>query len=169
MHAPFAWRFALLAALACASAGAKEPAAAQPDGIDIGGEAVQRVHLARAELARLPHVSVHASAHGVEGDFEGVPLIDLLRAAGAPTGDKLRGPALALYVRVTAADGYRVVFALAELDASTGSREAILADAKDGKPLDDEEGPLRVIVPGDKRPARWVRQVIAIDLLSAAR
>lgn len=165
MRAFFASRFVLLAALACACAYAKELAPA--GGIDVGGEIVAHEHLTLADLAKLPHVKVHASAHGIEGDFDGVPLIEILRAAGAPTGETLRGPALALYVRITAADGYRAVFALAELDPSTGARDAILADRKDGKPLDEKEGPLRVIVPGDKRPARWVRQVTAIDLLRA--
>ena len=40
-------------------------------------------------------------------------------------------------------------------------------DAEDGKPPDDKEGPLRVVVPDDKRPVRWGRQVVAIDLLRA--
>jgi DMSO/TMAO reductase YedYZ molybdopterin-dependent catalytic subunit len=165
MRASFALRVVLL--VVCAYAYANEPAPAQSTGIDVGGEIVRHEHLSREDIAKLPHVKVHASAHGVEGDFDGVPLIEILRAAGAPTGEALRGPALALYVRITAADGYRAVFALGELDPSTGNRGAILADAKDGKPLDDKDGPLRVIVPGDRRPARWVRQVIAIDLLRA--
>lgn len=159
--------FVLLVSLACAGAYAKEPAPARAGGVDVGGEIVRHAHLTLDDLAKLPHVKVHASAHGVEGDFDGVPLIEILRAAGAPTGEALRGPALALYVRVAAADGYRAVFALAELDPSTSDREAILADRKNGAPLDDKEGPLRVIVPADKRPARWVRQVVAIDLLRA--
>lgn len=168
MRAHFASRLVLLAALACACAYAKEPAPAHVAGVDVGGEVVVHEYLTLADLAKLPHVTVHASAHGVEGDFDGVPLIEILRVAGAPAGEALRGPALALYVRITAADGYRAVFALAEIDPSTGNRDAILADAKDGKPLDEKDGPLRVIVPSDKRPARWVRQVVAIDLLRAS-
>jgi hypothetical protein len=156
------WLLALV--FACAGAYAKEAATA---GVNIGGEIVAHEHLTLADLLKLPHVKVHASAHGVEGDFDGVPLIAILREAGAPTGETLRGPALALYVRITAADGYRAVFALAELDPSTGGREAILADRKDGKPLDEKDGPLRIIVPDDKRPARWVRQVTSIDVLRA--
>ena len=156
----------LLLACVLTCAHAKDPVA--PGGVEIGGEIVRHEHLTIDELAKLPHVHVHASAHGVDADWDGVPLIEILRAAGAPGGDTLRGPALALYVRISAADGYRVVFALAELDPSTGNAQAILADRRDGKPLGADDGPLRVIVPGDKRPARWVRQVIAIDLLKAA-
>jgi DMSO/TMAO reductase YedYZ molybdopterin-dependent catalytic subunit len=150
-----------------ASASAAPPPSVAPDGVDVGGEIAKPTHLTLAALAAIPHVKLHASAHGVEGDWDGVPLIEILRAAGAPGGETLRGPALALYVRITAADGYRAVFALAELDPSTGDAQAILADRHDGKPLDANEGPLRVIVPHDKRPARWVRQVIAIELLRA--
>jgi len=43
----------------------------------------------------------------------------------------------------------------------------ILADSHDGKPMDTKEGPFRIIASGDKRPARWVRKVTAIDLLRA--
>jgi DMSO/TMAO reductase YedYZ molybdopterin-dependent catalytic subunit len=154
--------------LACvfSCAHAKGPVAAS-GGVEIGGEIVRREHLTIDELAKLPHVHVHASAHGIDADWDCVPLIEILRAAGAPSGETLRGPALALYVRISAADRYRAVFALAELDPSTGNTQAILADRRDGKPLGADEGPLRVVVAGDKRPTRWVRQVVAIDLLKA--
>jgi hypothetical protein len=39
-----------------------------------------------------------------------------------------------------------------------------LADTKDGQPLPPREGPFRIIVPGEKRPARWVRQVSAVTV-----
>jgi DMSO/TMAO reductase YedYZ molybdopterin-dependent catalytic subunit len=70
--------------------------------------------------------------------------------------------AVATYVVVDAADGYRAVFALAELDPAQTDRVILLADRKDGQPLPAAEGPLRVVVPGEKRPARWVRQVKAV-------
>jgi hypothetical protein len=41
--------------------------------------------------------------------YEGVLLEELLRRAGAPQGEKLRGPAMATYVVAEADDGYRVV------------------------------------------------------------
>ena len=65
---------------------------------------------------------------------------------------------------VDAADGYKAVFALAEVDAAFAVREIILADKRDGKPLDSKEGPFRIIAPGDKRGARWVRQVTALRI-----
>jgi hypothetical protein len=40
----------------------------------------------------------------------------------------------------------------------------LLADTKDGQPLPPREGPFRIVVPGEKRPARWVRQVTALEV-----
>lgn len=48
--------------------------------------------------------------------FEGVPLIEVLKAAGLSlTPDERRGPALEYHLIVEAADEYRVLFALPEL------------------------------------------------------
>jgi hypothetical protein len=65
---------------------------------------------------------------------------------------------------VEAADGYKVAFALAEVDPAFAVRDIIVADKRDGKPLDAQEGPLKIVAPGDKRAARWVRQVTALKL-----
>lgn len=134
----------------------------------VGGEVAKPLVLDAAALAKMDRRSVRASAHGVEGEWGGVALIDVLRAAGAPVDDALRGPNLALYVRVSAADGYRVVYALAELDPKFRDDGVFLVDSKDGKPLSAEEGPFRLVAPAEKRPGRWVRQVIRIDVLKAA-
>jgi hypothetical protein len=67
-------------------------------------------------------------------------------------------------VIVEATDGYRAVFSSAELDPELTDRIFLLADTKDGQPLPPREGPLRIIVPSDKRPARWVRQVKALTV-----
>ena len=67
---------------------------------------------------------------------------------------------------VEAADNYKVVFALAEADPAFATREIILADKKNGKQLDAKEGPFRIVAPGDKRGARWVRQVMTIQIVA---
>lgn len=135
--------------------------------LTIGGEVAKPLRLDAASFAKLPHKQVEASDHGKAGHWQGVALVDLLRDAGVPIGEALRGANLALYVRVSAADGYRVVYALAELDPGFRDSEVIVADRRDGKPLDAKEGPFRIIAVGEKRPARWVRQVTAIDVLRA--
>jgi DMSO/TMAO reductase YedYZ molybdopterin-dependent catalytic subunit len=127
------------------------------------------VALDEKTLAAMPRMTVQAGAHGdAPSAWEGVALVEVLRAEGAPLGKALRGDALANYVRVTATDGYQVVFGLGELDAEMGAAKVVLVDRHEGKPLDDKDGPVRLVVPGDKRPARWVRNVATIELLSAS-
>lgn len=125
------------------------------------------VPLDAATLAGLPHEAVSASAHGKALQCEGVPLIALLRKTGAMPAEPLRGAQLARIVRVTARDGYRAAFALAELDPTLGNARVFVVDACDGKPLDDHDGPLRLLVPDDARPARGVRQLQSIHVVDA--
>jgi hypothetical protein len=94
--------------------------------------------------------------------FEGVLLSDLLAKVTMPAGENLRGKALAQYLVVEATDGYRAVFALPELDPAFTERRVYLVTKRDGKPLSEKEGPFRIVVPDEKRPARWVRQVTAM-------
>jgi DMSO/TMAO reductase YedYZ molybdopterin-dependent catalytic subunit len=116
--------------------------------------------LGAADMAALPHAELQAvDSHGKGGVFRGVELVDLLHRAGAASGDALRASHLRDIVRVECADAYVVAFTLAELDPGLGARRVLLADALDGKPLGAEQGPWRLVVPDDKRPARWARQV----------
>jgi Oxidoreductase molybdopterin binding domain len=96
--------------------------------------------------------------------YEGVLLEQLLRRAGAPHGEQLRGPLMTTYVVAEASDGYRVLFALAELDSDFVNSEVLVADTLDGGPIDAKRGPFRLVVPHDKRPARWVRMLKAITV-----
>jgi DMSO/TMAO reductase YedYZ molybdopterin-dependent catalytic subunit len=133
--------------------------------VQVVGQVAQPLSLTKEELAKLPRQTVEAKGHdGVESQFEGVPVIEILAKAGVPTGQDLRGPAMAHYVVVEAADGYRATFALAELDPAFTDRVILLADHRDGKPLVAQSGPLQIIVPGEKKHARWVRQVITLKV-----
>ncbi len=105
----------------------------------------------------------------MEATFEGAPLVEILRLAGVKLGEQLRGQEMTTYVLVKAADDYQVVFAIAELDPGFTDRVVFLADKRDDKSLSAEEGPLRIIVPGEKRQARWVRQVTTLTVLHAGK
>ena len=97
-------------------------------------------------------------------EFQGVALRDVLIKAGIPFGDALKGPALARVVIASAPDGYRVAYAIAELDAAFTDQVVLVADRRDGRPLLPDTGPLQIVVPNDKRPARWIRQVNKIEV-----
>lgn len=110
-------------------------------------------------LVDLPEADATLSAHGQTQVCRGPTLAAVLAKHGQPQGESLRGPALARGVLVLARDGYRVLFSLGELDPMLGAAPAILATRCDDKPIAGKDGPLRLIVPQDKRPARSVRQV----------
>jgi DMSO/TMAO reductase YedYZ molybdopterin-dependent catalytic subunit len=134
----------------------------------VAGEIESALSLGPEEFTKLPRKTVRATDHGgTEAEFEGVPLFEILTRAGAPLGERLRGEAMATYVVVEAADGYRAVFALAELDPAFTDRLVLLADRRDGQPMTKPQGPLRIVVPGEKRHGRWVRMVETISIQRA--
>jgi hypothetical protein len=143
---------------------AQSAAAAAPASLTLVGLDGRTRSVSPADLARLARHDTTVSAHEVSGRYSGVALTDLLALVNAPLADSLRGRSLATYVVAEASDGYRVLFSIAELDSKFTDRVVILADKKDGQPLPAGEGPYRLIVPGETRPARWARQVIRISL-----
>lgn len=125
----------------------------------------KQVALTRADIEALPRVKVTTSASGESATFEGVALEAALEKAGVAFGQTVKGKRLASCLLVEAADGYRVMIALPELDPAFSDRQVLLAFLKDGKPLDEKEGPYRIVIPDEKRMARWVRQVIRLKIV----
>lgn len=126
----------------------------------------KQVVLSRADLEALPHIKMTASEHS-SGPvvFEGVSLKSVLEKAGVSFGEAMKGPRLANCLLVEAADGYRVVIALPELDPAFTDKQTALVFLRDGRPLGEKEGPYRIVIPDDKRMARWVRQVTALKIV----
>jgi hypothetical protein len=116
------------------------------------------------DTATLERRSVVTQDRGLRTQFDGVALRDVLAKAGVPFGDALRGPALTRVVIASARDGYRVVYAIAEIDAGFTDQIVLLADRRDGKPLLPDTGPWQIVVPNDKRAARWIRQVTRLEV-----
>jgi len=113
-----------------------------------------------ADIRKLPtQKTKFARENGPTAEYEGVAVSGLLSAAGVALGKGLRGKRLSEYLLVTAKDGYEVVFALPEVDPEFTDKIVLLCFLKDGAPLPPDEGPLRLIVPGEKRNARSARQV----------
>jgi hypothetical protein len=139
-------------------------AVAQCQQITIQTEGGKQTVLTRSDIDSLPHVKV--TAHGSEtSTFEGVALRAVLEKAGVEFGHSMRGKRLASCLLVEAADGYRAVIALPELDPDFTDKEVLLAYLQDGKPLDDKAGPYRIVIPEEKRMARWVRQVTKLKIV----
>jgi DMSO/TMAO reductase YedYZ molybdopterin-dependent catalytic subunit len=154
-------RFLILSLLVCSGLSAAEPR------LLVSYEGTEK-EIKADDLAKLPPVEVDAADHGTSHHYRGVTVRDVLALVNAPLGAKLRGSATALVVRVRAADGYVAAFALAEFDAAFREQTILLVDMEDGKPLFDASGPLRLVCPGDKRGARWVRKVVSMEVISLA-
>jgi hypothetical protein len=126
------------------------------------------IRLTESDFKKLPRVEVEAVDHGgTKARYSGVPLRVLLDRLAVPQGEKVRGKWIRAYVAVDALDDYRAVFALAELDPDFNDRTIILADLRNGEPLDKKHGPFQIIAPSEKRPARWVRMVKEIRVIDS--
>jgi hypothetical protein len=138
--------------------------------------------LSKADIEALPHVRVTVtggssmtslpmtsssmtSTSTASTAFEGVALKAVLEKAGVASGESLRGKRMASCLLVEAADGYRVVIALPEFDPAFTDKQIVVAFLKDGKPLDEKEGPYRLVIPDEKRMARWVKQVTKLKIV----
>jgi DMSO/TMAO reductase YedYZ molybdopterin-dependent catalytic subunit len=132
--------------------------------IQVTGAVEQPLTLTADDLAKMPRATVKVTG---EKDvvYEGVLVHEILKRAGVPAGEALRGRALTSYVIAEAQDGYQVVFSLAELDPSFVDNEILLADTADGKPLSGAQGRFRLIVPKDKPGARAVRMLTKLEVV----
>jgi hypothetical protein len=118
------------------------------------------------KLAALPHktVTVHNEHTKADETYSGVALIDLLTPLGVH--DKPRGKDFRLYVVAAGSDGYEVVYSIGEITPDVSNATVIVADAENGKPIADD-GPLKLVATQEKRPARWVRNLVAIRVATA--
>jgi DMSO/TMAO reductase YedYZ molybdopterin-dependent catalytic subunit len=134
--------------------------------LKVSGDVPIPLALTSDELKKMPRKTVAVvNPHDKKVEnYEGVLVEDLLKKAGVPQGEDLKGPWLASYLVFEAADGYRVVFSIAELDSGIVDSGVIVADTLDGAPLPTKQGSFRLIAPHEKRAARWVRMLKSITV-----
>ena len=165
---------ALIANLLMLSAGAQPAAPPKPSSgpsdFKISGAVTTPLDLTAADLKGMPRKTLRVdNPHSKKTEvYEGVLVEDLLKKAGVPQGEPLRGQAMATYVLVEAADDYRVVFALEEFNSSFQDSEIIAADTMDGAPIPAARLPFRLVAPHEKRPARWVEIVKSITVVQVS-
>jgi len=117
---------------------------------------------------------IEYTGHDGKHTSTAVPLASLLKAAGVQT--ELKQPAkgvtgkdkhaeMHFAVLVQGRDGFFAVFSIAELMNDLDNRKIWLALDTDGKPLPDADGPMKLIVPDDAKPARWVHGVQSVSVV----
>jgi hypothetical protein len=130
----FVVALALLFAIESSCAHTAAPSAAD---LKVSGAVSSPLMLTVADLKAMPRKTltvVHPQDKKTE-KYQGVALEEIQRKAGVPQGQALRGPAMTTCVLAEAADGYRVVFSLPELDSGIVESEVIVADTLDGASL----------------------------------
>jgi precorrin-4 methylase len=135
----------------------------------VGGLQGETTTISPAEFAQLPRTEIEASVphSDQQAKYEGVLLDRLFQEAGVRPGDPESGTQLArpfrsAYVLIEAADGYQVVLSIAEVFPQLGGRGVLLADRKNGQPLEAKAAPYQLVVIDSVGHERWVRQVTRI-------
>lgn len=165
--------FTLLAvALAVTLSSAQQPTATAQNTssavLRVAGNVATPLSISESDLKALPRKTLKVLNHheNKEETYEGVAVQELLRRAGVPQNEKLRGSAMATYVLAEAADGYSVLYSLAELDSDFQDSEVIVADTMNGSPLGEKQGSFKMVAPHDKRPARWIRMLKSLTVVT---
>jgi hypothetical protein len=140
--------------------------AAQPS-VTVRGLNTSMVKLTAADLDKLPQQKVQFTDQDKPVTYEGVLLADVLAKVDLPLGEAFHKTGASYFLQVDAADGYKAIFAWAELDPVFMDKKIYLVTKRDGKPLADTEGPFRLIVPGEKRGGRAVHRVTALTVKQA--
>ncbi len=121
-----------------------------------------------AELEAMPQktVTVHNEHTKLEETYSGVALGELLAKYGFPVDKTTHRKMLRSYIVAEGMDKYWVLYSVTEVEASEHNGDVIVATSMGGKPL-GEDGALKLVDSGDKRPERWVRNLSAITVKSA--
>jgi hypothetical protein len=139
------------------------PVAAQSPVLLLEGKVKQPQRWMLDDLKKMPAehatVSYQTDRGLVTASFTGVLLWSLIAAAGG-IDDSGKSAELRHAIRITAKDDYVVVTSTGEIAPDFGGKAALVAYERDGKPLDD----FRVVMPGDKRGGRNVRDVISVKI-----
>jgi hypothetical protein len=124
--------------------------------------------LSVAELRAMPQktMSVHNEHTKADETYTGVLLGDLLAKYGFPVDKTTHRKMLRSYLVAEGTDKYWVLYSVTEIEGSEHSGEVIVATSVGGKPL-GEDGQLKLVDSGDKKPQRWVRNLTAITVKSA--
>ena len=113
------------------------------------------------QIASLKAITQQAAIEHADRTWTGPLLWDVLVDADAVDPAK-PAEAVHLGVRIIGADGWTAVFGLAELSPEFAGKPIQLADKMDGTPIAGQG--LRLIVPGERRGGRSVRDVVRIDI-----
>jgi DMSO/TMAO reductase YedYZ molybdopterin-dependent catalytic subunit len=149
-------------------------ALAQDESFRVGGD-VEKARdwtVARMQSELSGNVqTVRYTMKGEEHTAKAVPLWALIEAARPHFDPQQKNHRVGFAIIVRARDGYTAAFSLAELAPDLGNAKVWLALDADGKPLPANDGPVRLIVPGDggEHYRRWIFAIQSITIVDGKR
>lgn len=156
----------ILTVLALLLAGVVALRAEDAAGIRLSGAGVRETVLTRQALAALPAVELNVAFQTSKGDQRGRykgPLLWTVLTELGKLDREGHHPELKRSFTVTGSDGYAIVFSVGEIAPEFGATQALIALAIDGATVPGGER-LRLVVPGDRRGARHVRDLASIEI-----
>ena len=118
----------------------------------------------------MPSTTITATATTADGPethtYAGVLLTDLLSNIGLLSAND--SYEMGISVSVTSSDRHWISISMAELDPHLGSTSALVAYQQDGQLL-GANGMAELIVPSDKQPDRWVKNVVGVSVYKFSR
>lgn len=134
----------------------------------IGGQVDTPLTLSVADLRAMPAETAEVTFLSGQGEqahaYTGVLLATLIDQAGMQLDPERKNDQLRKYLVITAKDSYEVVLAWGELDPEFANTPVLVAYEEDGAPLTGEDGPVRLVVPGDAHGGRYVSGVVSIEV-----
>jgi hypothetical protein len=113
---------------------------------------------------------MNVTVESADGDsivYHGKPLLDVVEKAGVDTrsmaGQRKTAPAI---VVVKARDGYTVVFSVGELLMHRADPRVFLVSETAAGPLPENEGPVRLIVYGDRVRSPYALREVELRYIS---
>ena len=103
----------------------------------------------------------------VNTSFTGVLLWDILSSARVNFNSDVRNDKLGFYIVASAADGYQAVISWGEIDPEFGNQPILVAFDEQGQPIADEQGAIRLVVPGDRHGERYVSGLVSLSVRDA--
>lgn len=146
------------------------PSSSTGAALTISGDVEKLFTLSLEELRHMPRktLSVKNPHDGKQETHEGVPLAELLKRAGVPPGGRMRAAASA-YIVAGATDGFSAVLSVAEADPDFEDSEILVADTLNGVAMGENDGPLRLVLPHERKASRWVRMLHSVNVVSVAK
>jgi molybdate transport system substrate-binding protein len=112
-------------------------------------------------------VTYQSGEQTVSAAFTGVSLWQVISAAQPNLNADINNDRLSTFIVVTGSDGYQAVISWGEIDPEYGGQPILVAYEQNGEPIADEQGLMRLVVPGDVRGGRYVSGIVNISLRDA--